>query len=72
MEHVEEAPALIEEVASLTTADRCDSCGAQAYVRVHLAAGELFFCLHHANENRGRLEPIAISWHDESEKLLVR
>ena len=59
-------------VESLTAADRCDACGAQAYVRVRLATGELLFCAHHANENRAKLEPIALEWHDETEKLLAR
>ncbi|MEY4296204.1 MAG: hypothetical protein RL016_50 [Actinomycetota bacterium] len=72
MEHVEDAQTLTEEAEALTTADRCDSCGAQAYVRVRLVSGELLFCSHHANENRERLEPIALDWHDETDKLLVR
>ena len=57
---------------ALTTADRCDRCGAQAYVRVGLAAGELLFCAHHANEVKEKLEAIAVSWQDESERLLAR
>lgn len=36
-----------EKVQKLTTADRCDSCGAQAYVRVTGVSGELVFCGHH-------------------------
>ena len=56
----------------LSANDRCDICGAQAYVRVELAAGDLMFCAHHANEKRAELEPLAVSWHDESSKLLVR
>ncbi len=56
----------------LTAADRCDACGAQAYVRVKLATGELQFCAHHANENRAKLEPVALEWQDETEKLLAR
>jgi hypothetical protein len=31
----------------LTTLDRCDSCGAQAYVHVTGVTGDLFFCGHH-------------------------
>lgn len=58
--------------AELTAADRCDACGAQAYVRVTLATGELLFCSHHANENKAKLEAIAIKWHDETSKLLAR
>lgn len=56
----------------MNAADRCDVCGAQAYIRVVLASGELMFCSHHGNEKRQNLESIALSWHDESEKLLAR
>ena len=56
----------------LTAADRCDACGAQAYVRVTLATGEVLFCAHHGNENKAKLEPIALAWQDETEKLLAR
>jgi hypothetical protein len=31
----------------LTLVDRCDSCGAGAYVKVTGATGNLFFCGHH-------------------------
>ena len=57
---------------ALTITDRCDACGAQAYVRVTLTTGELLFCAHHANANKEKLQPIAISWQDETEKLLAR
>lgn len=39
-----------EEVAKdwvLTANDRCDSCSAQAYVRIKGSTGELYFCGHH-------------------------
>jgi hypothetical protein len=62
----------LESAVELTVADRCDACGAQAYVRVTLSTGELLFCAHHANENKAKLEAIAINWHDETEKLLAR
>lgn len=58
------------EAPALTALDRCDSCGAQAYVRVTLASGELLFCAHHAAEFRDKLQPAAISWHDETRRLL--
>lgn len=67
-EHTEEQT----QPAELNATDRCDECGAQAYIRVELATGELLFCGHHGNEKREALEPIAISWHDETEKLLSR
>lgn len=53
----------------LTTADRCDACGAQAFVRVVLAAGELLFCAHHGRQNRQALERRALFIQDESSRL---
>ena len=35
---------------SLTIADRCDRCGAQAFIRAVFVAGELTFCGHHGRE----------------------
>jgi len=61
-----------EQQSSLTASDRCDACGAQAYVRVTLSTGDLLFCAHHAAENKEKLQPIAISWHDETARLLAR
>lgn len=54
----------------LSALDRCDRCGAQAYLRVELAGGgELLFCAHHAREHGDKLREIAITVHDETEKL---
>ena len=54
----------------LTALDRCDRCGAQAYVRVRLAAGgELLFCGHHFREHEARLRPLASDVLDETGKL---
>jgi len=53
----------------LTAADRCDSCGAQAYIRATMASGELFFCAHHGAQFKDKLAATAIEWHDESSKL---
>lgn len=56
--------------AALTAADRCDRCGAQAYLRVELAGGgELMFCAHHAREHGERLREVAITIHDETQRL---
>ncbi len=56
--------------SALTAADRCDRCGAQAYLRVELSSGgELLFCAHHAREHGDKLRAIAINVHDETEKL---
>jgi hypothetical protein len=57
-------------VSPLTASDRCDRCGAQAYVRVILASGaELLFCAHHAREHESRLREVAATIHDETERL---
>ena len=53
----------------LTAADRCDRCGAQAYVRVVLPVGELLFCAHHAREHGEKLREVAAAVHDETHKL---
>lgn len=34
----------------LTTFDRCDRCGSQAYVKILGSTGELLFCSHHYNK----------------------
>jgi hypothetical protein len=55
----------------LTAVDRCDRCGAQAYLRVELAGGgELLFCAHHGREHGDKLREIAVSVHDETGKLV--
>lgn len=64
-----EATEALPELPALTAADRCDICGAQAFIRVVLASGDLVFCGHHGTANKAKLEPIAISWQDETGKL---
>ena len=55
---------------SLNAADRCDRCGAQAYVRVTLTAGgELLFCAHHGRAHSDKLKQVALNIHDETAKL---
>jgi hypothetical protein len=55
---------------ALTAADRCDRCGAQAYVRATLESGfDLLFCAHHFHENAARLREVAVRIHDESDRL---
>jgi len=55
---------------TLTAADRCDRCGAQAYVRVRLTSGgELLFCAHHGREHLPKLQDLAIEIQDESDRL---
>jgi hypothetical protein len=54
----------------LTAADRCDRCGAQAYVRVRLITGELHFCAHHAKQFDAGLKKIAVEIVDETDRLV--
>ncbi|WP_168581333.1 DUF7455 domain-containing protein [Gephyromycinifex aptenodytis] len=55
---------------TLTSADRCDRCGAQAYVRARLSAGgELLFCAHHGRAHLPKLQDLAEEIIDESDRL---
>lgn len=55
----------------LNALDRCDRCGAQAYVRVVLesSGGELLFCGHHARQHEPQLKSLASEWQDETSRL---
>lgn len=58
------------EATPLSAQDRCDRCGAQAYVRATMESGfDLLMCAHHFHENEGRLREIAVAIHDETERL---
>ena len=62
--------AVAPSTAALSAADRCDRCGAQAYLRVELqSGGELLFCAHHAREHGDKLKEIAVNVVDETHKL---
>lgn len=63
--------AALAELSPLKATDRCDRCGAQAYVRVELmSGGELLFCAHHAREHEDKIRQVAVSVHDESGRLV--
>lgn len=54
----------------LTAADRCDRCGAQAYLRITLLnGGELLFCAHHGKAHSEKLRQVALAIHDESDRI---
>jgi len=54
----------------LSAADRCDRCGAQAYLKVELlSGGELHFCAHHAREHENALKAVAANVIDETHRL---
>jgi len=54
----------------LSASDRCDRCGARAYIRVTLpAGGELLFCAHHGRAHEGALRAAEAQIQDESDIL---
>ncbi len=56
--------------ASLSATDRCDRCGARAYIKVTLpAGGELLFCAHHGRAHEDALRGAEAQIHDESDLL---
>lgn len=57
------------ERVELTGHDRCDRCGAQAYVRVGLLTGELMFCGHHYAANAEALAVVAVIVEDQRDLL---
>jgi len=57
------------ERTALTAEDRCDRCGAQAFVRVVLPFGELLFCGHHFAKHAATLRPAAIRVDDFTSQL---
>jgi hypothetical protein len=56
--------------APLTAADRCDRCGARAYIRVVLpGGGELLFCAHHGRAHQDALRAADANIQDQSDAL---
>jgi hypothetical protein len=55
---------------TLTAVDRCDRCGARAYVRALLTSGgELLFCAHHGREHLPKLQNLTTNIQDETDRL---
>lgn len=52
-----------------TAHDRCDSCGAQAYVGATVNGTELLFCAHHSRKYETKLRAASTTWHDETIRL---
>ena len=62
---------VILESTPLNALDRCDRCGAQAYVRATLVTGgELMFCAHHGKEYAEKLKAVAGAIQDETDRLV--
>ncbi|MFT4234940.1 MAG: hypothetical protein QM607_08095 [Microbacterium sp.] len=53
----------------LTAADRCDACGAQAYIAAEVNGSQLLYCAHHGRKFEDKLRAVATSWHDETSRL---
>jgi hypothetical protein len=49
----------------LTLSDRCDRCGAQAFVRVYIGESDLLFCGHHYNRYEANLIGCSTGIQDE-------
>ena len=61
---------VILETTPLNAVDRCDRCGAQAYVRATLISGlELLFCGHHAKKYQESLASKALRIQDETDRI---
>ena len=61
---------VLTKQAPLTSDDRCDRCGARAYLRATFRNGaELLFCAHHAKQYRDQLEQDAVVLQDETGQL---
>jgi hypothetical protein len=56
---------------ALTAAHRCDRCGARAYLRVVMRAGELLFCAHHGKAHLPRLSLTALDIQDFTDLVLA-
>jgi len=63
------SPGSVETMSQpLTALDRCDRCGAQAYLRTEPVPGmELLFCAHHAKAHADKLAGVVVL--DETAKL---
>ena len=63
---------LSKERPALSLQDRCDSCGAQAFVRAVFMNGELLFCGHHWRKHEEHAAPKAIEVDNFLDKINVK
>jgi hypothetical protein len=70
MSQITDSEIELDSAFQLTGLVRCDSCGAQAYVRATMSTGDLLFCAHHGAQFKEKLSATALEWHDESYRLL--
>jgi hypothetical protein len=62
---------LVTTKTRLTPADRCDRCGAQAYIKAIFAEGELLFCAHHGRAAMEALRAVALEIDDQTDQLVA-
>ena len=55
------------KVRTTTTADRCDSCYAEAFVWVNGISGDLYFCGHHFAKSESKIREYAFEIIDDRE-----
>ena len=73
---VQDHPSVVSKQYLLDAKDRCDSCDAQAYVRIRGLSGELMFCNHHYNkimndqDGYEKMMSFMLEVIDEREKLI--
>jgi hypothetical protein len=53
----------------IRVADRCDRCGAQAFVLAKVLETDLFFCGHHFHEHESKIREVAASVVDERDRI---
>ena len=58
-----------EKSDTLNANDRCDACGAQAFVWVNGVSGDLLFCRHHWMKHEDKLREYAFEIIDETWKI---
>jgi hypothetical protein len=61
--------AVEEQSDVLNTSDRCDRCGAQAYVYTEGVSGSLLWCRHHYLKHQDAIASWAFETIDETNKL---
>lgn len=59
----------LSKMEPLKLVDRCDRCGAQAWVRVGIGNNDLLFCSHHFADAEAKITPLAAYIHDERTTL---
>lgn len=57
------------ERRDLNALDRCDACGARAWVRAVMPASELLFCAHHAARHLPALAESALFLQDDRDQM---